>query len=367
MIPLCLPTIGEEEIKAVSQALASGWLTDGPKNQELEENFAKYIGTKRAVSVNSCASALFLTLKALGIKGQVIIPSFTFTATANAVVTAGASPVYADINPATGNIDPDKLESLITSETEAVMPVHFAGQSCRMDKILEICQKHKLALIEDSAEAIGAKFKNKMTGSFGIGCFSFFPTKNMTTGEGGIITTDDDALANKIKTLAAHGIPRDKSKTDSRFWRRSATEAGYNFRLSNILAALGVEQLKKLDKMNDLRRQHASYLNQRLNKEKIILPLEDTDCYHVYQMYTIQVDPQKRDELVLKLKANDIAASVHFDPPVHLQDFYQKNYPNKISLPQTELLAQSILTLPMYPNLSKDQLDQIIETVNKLI
>jgi perosamine synthetase len=373
MIPLCIPNTGPEELKAVKKVLDSGWLTEGPKNKEFEENFAKYIGTKYAVSLNSCTSALHLALEALNIKGEVILPSFTFVASANAIIRAGATPVFADIDYNTRNIDPLKIERKITGKTQAIMPVHFGGQSCDMEKILKIAKKYKLAVIEDSAETIGGTFKNKKTGSFGnIGCFSFFPTKNIATGEGGMITTNDKNLAQKIRILSGHGISKTTSQRqkEKKPWFRTAIMAGYNFRMSNILATIGVEQLKKLEKMNTLRRKHVAYLNKYLRKIKQIeIPIEAKNCKHVYQMYTITLkNPAYRDKFVAELKNKGIGASVHFDPPVHLQFFYQKTYKyKKGDFPITEKTSKSIVTLPMYPQLTKKELDYIIKTIREII
>ncbi|MFH0906924.1 MAG: DegT/DnrJ/EryC1/StrS family aminotransferase [bacterium] len=369
-IPLAKSCLDKKELKAVEQVLNSGWLTHGPKNHEFEEMFAKYVGTKYAVSMNSCASALFAVIKVLNITGEIILPSFTFIASANAIVTTGAKPVFAEVDFQTGNINPTDIEKKITKNTQAIMPVHFAGQSCEMDKIMEIAKKHNLVVIEDSAEAIGAEFNNKKTGSFGIGCFSFFPTKNMTTGEGGMVTTNDKNLVQKVRTLMGHGIPKmtNQRVKQSKPWFRSATMAGYNFRMSNILAAIGVEQMKKLDKMNSLRRKHANYLNQKLKDiENIDLPIEIPKAKHVYQMYTIKLKRGVRDDLVNKLKQKGIEASVHFDPPVHLQDYYLKNHNcNKGDFPITEKLCKSIITLPIFPEMTKKDLDYIVSALKRL-
>ena len=246
------------------------------------------------------------------------------------------------------------------------MPVHFAGQSCQMDQIMKIAKKHKLWVIEDSAEAIGGEFKDKRTGSFSIGCFSFFPTKNLTTGEGGMVTTNDKKLIQKIKTLMGHGIPKmtDQRIKEKKPWHRSAIMPGYNFRMSNILAAIGVEQMKKINKMNSLRRKHAIYLNQKLkNIDSIGLPIEMPQTKHVYQMYTIKLKKGNRDELVKKLKQKGIEASVHFDPPVHLQSYYKQ----KNKLPITEKVSKSIITLPMFPQLTKKELNYMITTIKRLL
>jgi len=370
IIPLCKSTTGLSEINAVKKVLDSGWLTDGPKNIEFEEKFAGYIGAKRAVTLNSGTSALFLALKALDIKGEVILPSFTFVASANAVLSAGATPVFADIDYDTCNIAPERIAEKITRRTEAIMPVHFAGQSCQMDRIVAMAGKHALALIEDSAETIGGEYKGRKTGSFDTGCFSFFPTKNMTTGEGGMLTTNDDRLADKVKTLAGHGIRKGtfKRMNESKPWIREASMVGYNFRMSNLLAAIGVEQLRKLGSMNASRRRHAAYLNKKLMFEGIDMPAESEYAKHVYQMYTIKLTGIDRTMFIKLLRQRGVGASVHFDPPVHLQDYYKKRFGYKRGdFPVTEEVAKSIVTLPMYPGLTKKNLDYMINVIEEVL
>jgi len=367
-IPLCIPDIGPEEFKAVNSVLKSGWLTHGPKTTEFEEIFAEYIGVKHAVAMNSCTSALFLSLIANGIKGDVLVPSFTFVASANAIVTAGLNPVFVDINYHDCNVNPDVLEEYITANTEAIMIVHFAGQCCDMDKINTFVKKHGILLVEDSAETIGGTFKGKMSGSWGTGCFSFFPTKNITTGEGGMLTTNDDEFAHKVRTLIAHGIEKstlERQRGDYP-WHRVATMSGFNFRLSNVLAAVGVEQMKKLDKMNEARRGNSEYLIDKLKHiEEIDLPVRNIDCHHVYQMFTIKLNKGDRDSMVLWLRENGIEASVHFTPPVHHHPAFRKYRDNY--LPVTENIAKSILTLPMFPGLTPKELDYISEIIEKYI
>lgn len=369
MIPLCRPEIGLEEAVNVLKVLHSGWLTQGKYVGELEELLAEKIGVRHAVVVNSCTSALILSLKALGITGEVILPSFTFAATANAVVLAGATPVFADIEYVSCNISPSHVESLITSKTEAIIPVHFAGQSCRMDRIMEIAQCHDLAIIEDSAEALGATFQGQQVGSFGhTGCFSFFPTKNITTGEGGAITTNDPFLADRCRLLRAHGIVKDS-------WRRDTVEPGYNLRMSDILASIGVAQMHKLDIMNKQRWDAAHYLNMLLPFYGLGLPLAANGCNHVYQMYTVKIHggkdrlqytvktSEERDDIVRSLQARGIEASVHFDPPVHLQDYYRCG----ISLPITERVSREIITLPMFPSITQEELEYIAESFHAIL
>jgi perosamine synthetase len=366
-IPLCIPEIGKEEISAVKDVLESGWLAHGPKNQEFESTFASYIGTKHAVSMNSCTSALQLALITKNITGEVILPSFTFVASANAIINAGAQPVFADVEFDTCNIDPSKIKSLINNKTQAIMPVHFAGQSCKMDEIMELASKNNLEIIEDSAESIGGQFNGKKTGSFGIGCFSFYPTKNITTGEGGMLTTNDDVIAENAEAYRAHGITStafEREKKDKP-WLRAAQYPGFNFRLCDILASIGIHQMKKLDRMNAQRRNNAELLTSHLQDTKgISLPVESNNCKHVYQMYTVKLDKSfDRVKFISKLRSLGIGASVHFDPPVHKHPFYKKYKSSDLYV--TEKLANTIVTLPMYPSLKKEEIEFMGEAVRK--
>lgn len=372
MIKLCIPEIDNKEITAVTEAIQSGWLTHGPFNKEFEDAFAQYVGVKHAIACNSCTSALFLTLKALDVTGEIILPSFSFVATANAVVTASATPRFVDIKYHSCNIDPKEIQKAITKQTQAIMIVHYAGQCCQMDDIMALVDKHNLILIEDSAETIGGTYKGRQAGSFGIGCFSFFPTKNITTGEGGMITTNDTKLAQKIRTMIGHGIDsmsfeREKMEMP---WFRSAVMPGYNFRMSNILAAIGVEQMKKLNRMNSARREHSQYLINALKDiQELELPHECEGCEHTYQMFTIKLNKDmNRDAFVKRLNKKGIGASVHFYPPIHEQSYY-KEHPQwqNNSLRLTEDVSRRIVSLPMYPRLTKKELDQIIAALKAVI
>ncbi len=367
-IPLCKAYLDEREYQAVKDVLDSGWLTHGLKNIEFEDLFKKVIGTRHAIAMNSCTSALHLALEAHGIQGEVILPSFTFVASANAIMLAGATPVFADIEFSSTNIDPASIERMIGPATEAIMPVHYAGQCCQMDRILEIAKKRHLLVLEDSAETLGATFNDRQAGSFGIGCFSFFPTKIITTGEGGMLTTNDDGLAEKIRALMAHGIlsGTHKREKEERPWFRSATYAGYNFRLSNLLAALGVVQMGKLQDIIRLRRGHALHLNRLLSPELFQLPLESRNCYHVYQMYTVKVaEGIDRNLFVLRLREAGIGASVHFDPPVHQQVFYKKEF-KQDDLSVTEKVAERIVTLPLFPTLTEEEIVYMADQANRI-
>ena len=368
MVKLCIPHIGKEEEELLNKVLKSGWLTHGPYNTEFEESFAKYLGVKHAISLNSCTSAIQLALEARNIRKEVIIPSFTFVATANAVVKSRATPVFAEVEYDTGNLDVTKIEEKITENTEAIMPVHYAGHPCDMDKIMDIAQRYNLHVIEDSAETIGGLFKEKQAGSFSDACFSFFPTKNITTGEGGMFTTNNSDVANKVKTLAAHGISKstlEREKQDMN-WYKDASVAGYNFRLSNLLAALGLTQLKKLDAMNRERRNIANTYTEELKDLDIDLPIEKENCKHVYQMYAIKLKnktAQQRDKFIQLLREKDVEASAHFTPPVHLQSFYKERF--KTSLPITEKLSNSVVTLPIYPYMEQNNVIKVVDSVKQ--
>jgi perosamine synthetase len=313
---------------------------------------------------------LLLALKAKNITQEVIVPSFTFSASVNAIVTAGATPVFVDINYKDCNIDVSKIEKQITEKTQAIMVVHFAGQCCEMLEINKICKKYNLFLIEDSAEAIGATYNYLPSGSWGVGCFSFFPTKNITTCEGGMLTTNDEELAEHVRTLSGHGIKKSTlEREDTEInWYRDCVIPGYNFRMSNILAAIGVEQMKRLDVMNYQRRVNSKLLISLLEEvEEINLPYENENCKHVYQMFTIKLKKGNRDNLVKLLRKNNIEASVHFTPAVHQQTAHKKFCKLGVDLKVTEEVANKIITLPMYPQLSQKEIEYIAKTLKKLI
>jgi perosamine synthetase len=370
-VPLCEPDIRDEEVEAVSEVLESGWLAHGPKNEALEERFAEYVGADHAVTLNSCTSALHLAVEAQGITGEVIVPSFTWMASANAVVTAGATPVFVDIRPETRNVDPAAIEEAITAETEAVMPVHYGGLTADMDPIVDVAEDNDLALIEDSAETIGGTYDGQTAGTFGVGCFSFYPTKNVTTGEGGVLTTDDPDLAEEVRTLRGHGVPSttfDREGAD-KSWYRAASHAGYNFRMSDIHAALGVEQLERVDEMNAARREVAAYYDDRLaDIDGVVTPTVPEGREHVYQMYTVLLDERvDRGALLQRLNDAGVGASAHFYPPVHRQPRYEGPEYQRHDLPETEWVSERIVTLPMYPTMSDDQRRYVVDTLERAL
>ncbi len=359
-IPLFKSLVDRNDYKEMFKSLKTGWLTHGKNNIIFEKKFSKLIGAKYAVSMNSCTSALECALKVIKKKGEVIIPSWTWVSTANAVINTGNKPVFADVDLNSRNLTAEYILKKITKKTIAVIVVHYAGLPCEMDKILKLTKKYKIELIEDSAETLGATWKNKYTGSFGTGCFSFFPTKNITTTEGGMLTTNDKKKYEKIKKIIAHGINKKRKKF---FWYRVADLAGHNYRLPNHLAALGISQLKKLKKYNIKRRKIAKQYDKFFSNLSDIFTVQQVDkkLTHSYQMYSILIKSNKRNSLLYFLKKRKIEASAHFDPPLHKQN-YLKKYSTQLR--NTEILAKQITTLPIYPSLKKSQLKRIFNTIH---
>ena len=359
MIPIAKPNLGPQERKAVIEVLKSGMIAQGPKVAQLEEKFAHFIGTKYAIAVSSGTTALHLALLALGIGegDEVIVPSFTFIATANAPLFVGAKPIFADIDEQTFNIDPIDIEKKITKKTKAIIPVHLFGRPADMKQILALAKKHKLYVIEDAAQAHGAEIKGKKIGSFSeAGCFSFYPTKNMTTSEGGMVTTNNEKLAQKIHLLREHGMPK----------KYHHEMLGYNFRMTDIAAAIGLEQLKKLRSFNAKRITNAKYLNNRLGKIKgIIIPEIELSTKHVFHQYTIRITKDyllTREQLMQKLEKAGIGFGIFYPIPCHQQKEF-KDMKYKVKLPVTEEIVKEVLSLPVHPLLIKKDLDLIIRHI----
>ncbi len=364
-VPLCVPDIGEEEFAAVKEVLSSGWLAHGPYNKKFEDAFCSHLSVPCAVTMNSCTSALEAALKVSNIKGEVIAPSFTWVATANCIVTAGATPVLCEVDPASRNVTAEHIAAHITPRTEAVIIVHYGGQMCQMDGIVELCERHNLLLIEDSAETLGATWKGRQAGSFGVGCFSFFPTKNVTTGEGGMLTCHDADFAARAKAMSGHGVfsttlAREK---EERPWLRAAEIPGHNWRMSNLLAAIGFHQMQRLDEMNAARQRLAARYDEFIGSElpMVKAPFVNEHATHVYQMYTIEVPEDRRNGIVMDLRAHGVGASVHFDPPVHLQPAYLDLGWKDGELPLTEKLSRELITLPIFPKMTQVEQDWVIE------
>ena len=356
MIRIASPLIGNEEIKAVREVLKSGLLAQGPKVKEFEERIAEYIGVKYGIATSSGTTALHTALLAAGIKpgDEVITTPFTFIATANSILYCNAKPVFADIDEKTFNINPDEIEKKITEKTKAILPVHLYGQPADMERILEICETHNLLLIEDAAQALGAEFNNKKVGSFGIcAIFSFYPTKNITTGEGGMIVTNDENLAERCRKIRNHG----------EYQRYFVDSLGYNYRMTDIAAAIGLTQFRKLEKFNKKRIKNAKFLTKHLKDiEEIEVPFVDKRVKHVFHQYTIKTS--RRDELKEFLEKRGIQAVVYYPLPIHKQKFYQ-DLGYKETLPVAESIALKVLSLPVHQNLKKEDLEFIVESIRE--
>ncbi len=365
-VPLCKPSIRPHEIEAVSEVLASGWLAHGEYNHKFEALFAETIGVPHAISMNSCTSALEVALEVAGIRGEVICPSFTWVATANAIANVGATPVFCEVDPETRNATAATIEACLTERTEAVMPVHYGGQPCDMEAIRALCARKGLFLLEDSAETIGATWNGRLAGSFGVGAFSFFPTKNITTGEGGMLTCSDDEYAARVRARIAHGVTSTTlaREKEARPWLRAAEAPGHNFRMPNPLAALGWTQLQRLEEMNSARVARAAAYNEAFADlaPRLSTPHVAAQATHVYQLYTVRMEEALRDQVVNALRADKVGASVHFDPPVHLQPAYSGTGG---ALPATERLCREIVTLPMYPDMTDAEQAHVIESLRR--
>ncbi len=355
MISIAKPIIGPEEKQAVLDVLDSGMLAQGQRVEAFEAAFAETCGTKYAVATTSGTTALQLALLAHGIgEGhEVITTPFTFIASANSILYTGARPVFVDIDPNTFTMDPEQIERAITPATRAIMPVHLFGLCCNMDEIGAIARKHGLVVIEDACQSHAAEYKGKRAGSFGTGAFSFYATKNMTTGEGGMVTTDDAAVADRCRILRQHGMR-------VRYYH---DELGYNFRMTDIQAAIGLEQLKKLGQFNDTRVRNALFLNENLCG--VTTPFVPNDFKHVYHQYTIRVANSRRDALAAHLHDKGIGTGIFYPVPVHQQSFYRKELGYSVSLPQAEKAAGEVLSLPVHPGLSSGDLHAIVQAVNE--
>lgn len=356
MIYMARPVIGDEEKQAVLEVLDSGILAQGPRVAAFEEEFAALCGVKHAIATSSGTTALHLALLAheIGPGDEVITSPFTFIASANAALFVGAKPVFVDIDPCTFNLDAAKIESVVTPLTKAIMPVHLYGLCCEMDAILAIAEKYHLAVIEDACQAHAAEYHGKRAGSFGTGTFSLYPTKNITSAEGGMITTSDANIAEKCRVLRNHGMRR----------RYFHDELGFNFRMTDIHAAIGKAQLSKLKGLNHIRSENAAYYDQHLNG--VLTPLVPEGLIHAYHQYTIRVSNGKRDALREFLTEREIGSEIYYPLPIHKQEFYiEKLGPN--SLPETEKAAKEVLSIPVHPGLSPEDLEKVVSGINEFM
>jgi perosamine synthetase len=353
MIPAAKPLIGKDEIEAVDRVLRSGMLAQGPEVTAFEMEFSEVVAGQHCVAVNSGTSGLHLALNALGIKqgDEVIVPSFTFAATANTVALTGASPVFVDIDPRTFNIDPLAIEAAITSRTRAIQPVHLYGQPAAMREVMAIAARHDLFVVEDAAQAHMAHLNGTPVGTFGnAGVFSFYPTKNMTSGEGGMITTSSEEVARRCRLLRNQGMEK-----------RYVNEiVGFNTRMTDIHAAIGRVQLKKLAGWTALRQSNAKFLDENL--KGVVIPHVAPGAFHVYHQYTIRIIGHDRDAFAAEMTHRGVGNGVYYPTPVHQLPSFGLTF----DLPETTRAAKEVLSIPVHPSLSKKDLETIITVVNSI-
>jgi dTDP-4-amino-4,6-dideoxygalactose transaminase len=359
-IPIAAPQIGEEERQAVLAVLDSGQLAQGPVVEAFEREFAQWCGVGNAVALTNGTAALHLLLLAHGLKegDELITSAFTFISSANAALFVGARPVFVDIEPDTFNLDPELVERAITPRTRAIMPVDLYGHPAAISEIREIADRHNLILIEDACQAHGATIDGVKAGALGVSAaFSFYPTKNMTTAEGGMVTSDDAELADRVRMLRQHGGTK----------RYHHDILGYNFRLTEVAAAIGREQLRKLDRFNAARRRNAGVLDRGLDGiEGLRTPVVRQGYGHVYHQYTVTL-ARGRDRIQERLRELGVGTAIHYPLPVHRQPLYLDMGYGSTSLPVTERMAQQVLSLPVHPGLSDEDLDRIVESVRTAV
>ncbi len=355
MIHISKPAIFEAEKTAVMEVLESGFLAQGARTAQFEERFAEVCGVQHAIAVSSGTVALYLALLAhnVGPGDEVITTPFSFVATANAILFTGASPVLVDIEERTFNIDPRAIEAAVTARTRAIMPVHLYGHIAAMDTIQEIADKYGLAIIEDACQAVSASYKGKRAGSFGTGAFSFYATKNIMTGEGGMITTNYDQIAEKCRLLRNHGMK-------VRYYHDML---GFNFRLTDLQAAIGLAQLDRLEEVNRKRRENAEYFNahiQSVGKPETL----DHHC-HAWHQYTVRIPDGRRDQARQQLQDAGIGTAIYYPVPIHQQRYIVEQF-GESSFPVAERLSTEVLSLPVHPMLTSEERELIVEEVNKI-
>jgi dTDP-4-amino-4,6-dideoxygalactose transaminase len=356
LIPIAKPFIGDEEKQAVMGVLESGMLAQGKITAQFEERFAELCDVKQAVATSSGTTALHLALLAHGIGpgDEVITSSFTFIASVNSILFTGAKPVFADIDEVTFNIDPSAVEQAITPMTKAIMPVHLYGQICDMTELESIAGQHGLVIIEDACQAVGATYRGQKAGSFGTGVFSLYATKNIMSAEGGMITTDDDQIAEQCRLLRNHGMKQ----------RYYYEMLGYNYRMTDLHASIGLSQMDRVEKHTAIRRSNANYFGANISSVKTPKIAEDRD--HVWHQYTIRVDQDReRDHAVKRLNEAGVGTGIFYPIPAHKHK-YMKEILGDVSLPVTEQLSKEVISIPVHPQLGHTDLETIVAEVNKL-
>ncbi len=376
-IPFHKPYITEEEICGVVDSLRSGWLTMGPKTLRFEEAFARYTGAAHAVSVNSCTAALHMALKAIGLAegDEAIVPAVTFTATAEVLSYFKAVPVFAEVEARTHNMNALNLERHITPRTRAILPVHFAGQPCDMDEIRELARRYRLFVIEDAAHSLPAVYReNRIGGTGDMTCFSFYATKTLAAGEGGMVTTGNPEWAGRMRTLRLHGISNDAWKRYSRggSWYYEVMEPGWKYNMTDIQAALGLAQLGKVDWMRDMRAEIAGrYTDAFRHDEELIVPYVKPDRESAWHLYVLKLNLDMlrigRDRFISEMEERGVGASVHFIP-LYRQPYYRDAYGCQAKdYPVSEWIYERVLSLPIYPGMMREDVDAVIEVIKYLI
>lgn len=376
-LPIATAVFGKEEEKEIIQTLKSGWITLGPKTKKFEELLAKYTGAKYAIALNSCSAALHLAMIALGIKedDEVITTPFTFAATAQAIIHCRAKVVFVDIDPKTFNIDPKKIEKAITQKTKAIIPVDYGGLPVDLDTILSIAKRHQLYVVEDAAHSIGAKYKERNIGTISdLTCFSFHPVKNMTTGDGGAIVTNNKNLAEKIMILRVNGMDKESWKRSSSdgSWDYAIVEEGYKYHMNDIAASLGIHQLKKLDKFILIRKQLADiYDDQLRGLKEVLIPSRKPNTTHAHNIYGILIDISalkiSRNEIIERLKDFNIGSVVYFRP-LHSQPYFQKKFGYKMGdFPNAKYVFERLICLPIYAGMKKADAIFVAKALKRII
>jgi len=369
-VPYFVPWITNQDKNSVTKALNQRWLTNGPNLIKFEKRFQKFIGTKYAIGVGSATHALHLSMRSLDIgpNDEVIVPTFTFAASANSVIFCGAKPVLVDVDLSTFNIIPKKIERKITKKTKGIIVVHYGGQSCDMEEILSIAKKHGLFVVEDCAHALGSTYHNKKCGNIGqTGCFSFYPTKIITTGEGGMVTTNKSTIFKKISTLKNQGMNIIPTKREQKAqWKYDVIDLGYNYRLDEIRSALGLSQMSRISEINKRRIKTARHYDRLISKIKgITIPLHKKNRNHIYHLYTIKIEKNyhlTRDKLFKKLHKKGIGASVQYNP-LHLMS-YNKNLYKKNDFPNANILKDCVISLPIFPTMTPKQIEYVVSNLN---
>lgn len=371
------PIIEQPEIDEVVASLKSGWLGTGPKVHKFEEMFKKYKDSKFAIALNSCTAALHLSLLAIGIKSndEVIVPTMTFAATANAVIHASGKPVFADCERDTMNIDIKDIEKKITSKTKAIIIVHFAGRACNMNAIMDIAKQHNLKVIEDCAHAIETEYHGRKAGTFGdLGCFSFYVTKNVVTGEGGMVITENEKYANKIKISALHGMSKDAWKRfgDEGYKHYQVVDIGYKYNMMDLQAAIGIHQLPRVEKYWKRRQEIWNKYNKAFEDLPVFTPTSiESDTKHAYHLYTPLLDIDNlrinRDQFLDEMTKKNIGIGVHYIA-LHLHPYYQKEFGyKKGDFPNAEWISKRTVSLPFSVKLTDEDVEDVIETVRGII